>query len=213
MLDPSCPLGHDVFADSANNGPVGQALVTEFLPAFDLAFRTVADARARFLTGHSSGGWSSLWLQVTYPDNFGGTWSTSPDPVDFRDFQAIDVYHPGENMYFDRAGKERPLARVGGRSWSAFATFGLMEDVLGPGGQLRSFEAVFSPAAATVNPCDFGTARRGPSMPTWLMPGRNMIFVWSLSETGRRSDRNSPARSMSSWETKTRFISKERPSY
>ena len=152
LLDPSCPLGHDVFADSANNGPVGQALVTEFLPAFDLAFRTVADARARFLTGHSSGGWSSLWLQVTYPDSFGGTWSTSPDPVDFRDFQAIDVYHPGENMYFDHSGKERPLARVAGRVLVRYRTFGLMEDVLGPGGQLRSFEAVFSPRGGDGQP-------------------------------------------------------------
>ena len=32
VLDPSCPLGHHVFADSANNGPVGTALVSEFIP-------------------------------------------------------------------------------------------------------------------------------------------------------------------------------------
>jgi hypothetical protein len=40
MLDPSCPLGHHVFADSANNGPVGTALVEEFLPEFDQQFRS-----------------------------------------------------------------------------------------------------------------------------------------------------------------------------
>src|SRR5262249_7062787 len=33
LLDPSCALGHHVFADSANNGPVGAALVTELIPA------------------------------------------------------------------------------------------------------------------------------------------------------------------------------------
>jgi S-formylglutathione hydrolase FrmB len=152
VLDPSCPLGHDVFADSANNGPVGEALVTEFLPAFDRAFRTVADPRARFLTGHSSGGWSSLWLQVTYPDSFAGTWSTSPDPVDFRDFQGIDIYRPGENMYFDRKGEERPLARMEGEVALRFPSFARMEDVLGPGGQLRSFEAVFSPRGSDGKP-------------------------------------------------------------
>ena len=65
------------------------------------------------LNGHSSGGWSSLWLQVTYPDVFGGTWSTSPDPVDFRDFQRINLYAAGENMFRDRAGKRRPIARMG----------------------------------------------------------------------------------------------------
>jgi len=145
VLDPSCPLGHHVFADSANNGPVGEALVTEFLPAFERTFRTVADPRARFLTGHSSGGWSTLWLQIAYSDRFGGTWSTSPDPVDFRDFQRIDLYRSGENLYVDQAGKPRPLARFGQRVVLNFPDFSQMEEVLGPGGQLHSFEAVFSP--------------------------------------------------------------------
>ena len=101
VLDPSCRLGHHVFADSANNGPVGKALTTELIPALNKRFRTIPRASARFLTGHSSGGWSSLWLQVTYPEVFGGTWSTAPDPVDFRDFQRINLYRSGENMYVD----------------------------------------------------------------------------------------------------------------
>ncbi|HUG91561.1 MAG TPA: alpha/beta hydrolase-fold protein [Planctomycetaceae bacterium] len=145
VLDPGCPLGHHTFADSANNGPVGEALVTEFLPEFDRRFRSVAAPTGRFLTGHSSGGWSSLWLQVTYPDMFGGTWSTSPDPVDFRDFQRIDLYRPGENMYVDGEGNERPIARAGERVLLWYRSFARMEWVLGHGGQLHSFEAVFSP--------------------------------------------------------------------
>lgn len=144
-LDPSCPLGHHVFADSANNGPVGLALIQEFLPALDQQFRTVAAPTARFLTGHSSGGWSSLWLQVTYPDIFGGTWSTAPDPVDFHDFQQIDLYHAGSNMFRDSAGNRRPLARDHGRVAIWYDDFDRMETILGYGGQLRSFEAVFSP--------------------------------------------------------------------
>jgi hypothetical protein len=165
VLNPSCPLGHDVFADSANNGPVGEALVTEFLPAFDQAFRTVADPRARFLTGHSSGGWSSLWLQVTYPETFGGTWSTSPDPVDFRDFQLIDIYRPGENMFLDRAGKERPLARMAGQVLVRYRNFSVMEDVLGPGGQLCSFEAVFSPRGSDGKPAQLWDRKTGAINP------------------------------------------------
>ena len=161
LLDPSCPLGHDVFADSANNGPVGEALVSEFLPAFDQAFRTVADPRARFLTGHSSGGWSSLWLQVAYPESFGGTWSTSPDPVDFRDFQLIDIYSPGENMFLDHAGKERPLARMAGQVLVRYRNFSVMEDVLGPGGQLCSFEAVFSPRGRDGKPAQLWDRNTG----------------------------------------------------
>jgi S-formylglutathione hydrolase FrmB len=166
VLEPSCPLGHHVFADSANNGPVGTALVTEFLPAFDRAFRTVADPRARFLTGHSSGGWSSLWVQISHPDDFAGTWSTAPDPVDFRDFQQIDIYQPGTNMYVDAKGAERPLARIGLRPVLYYRNFCLMEDVLGPGGQLMSFEAVFGPSAPALDSSRITSGIRHP-MPLW----------------------------------------------
>lgn len=152
FLDPSCPLGHHVFADSDNNGPWGTALVSEFIPALDKAYRTIAAPTARFLTGHSSGGWSSLWAQVTWPEVFGGVWSTSPDPVDFRDFQRIDLYRPGENMYVDAKGDRRPLARVGGQPILWYRDFDQMETVLGPGGQLHSFEAVFSPRAKDGRP-------------------------------------------------------------
>jgi S-formylglutathione hydrolase FrmB len=151
-LDPSCPLGHHVFADSANNGPAGQSLVSELLPELDAQYRTVAAPTARYLTGHSSGGWSSLWLQVTYPDVFGGTWSTSPDPVDFRDFQQINLYQPGENMYRDATGARRPLARNGSQVLLWYDDFDHTEEVLGYGGQLHSFEAVFSPRGADSKP-------------------------------------------------------------
>ncbi len=145
MLNPDCPRGHHAFADSANNGPVGEALVTELIPHIDREFRTIPEPAARFLTGHSSGGWSSLWLQVAYPDFFGGTWSTAPDPVDFRDFQQIDLYRDGENMYVDRDGNRRPIARINNRPVLWYQDFADMEWALGYGGQLHSFEAVFSP--------------------------------------------------------------------
>ena len=61
---------------------------------------------ARLLTGHSSGGWSSLWLQLTNPDFFGGCWSSSPDPVDFSAFQVSDLYADA-NLYTDKDGEER----------------------------------------------------------------------------------------------------------
>ena len=142
VLDPSCRLGHHVFADSANNGPVGRALVEEFIPALEVTFRGNGK---RLLTGHSSGGWSSLWLQVAYPDVFAGVWSTSPDPVDFRDFQRIDLYRPGVNMFTDDKGDSRPIARQGGKVKLLYRGFSDMEVPFGRGGQLASFEAVFSP--------------------------------------------------------------------
>src|SRR5262249_3700477 len=116
VLDPSCRNGHHVFADSANNGPCGEALVKELIPAIESKYRAIAAPGTRYVTGHSSGGWSSLWLQVTYPDFFGGVWSTAPDPVDFRDFQRINIYKPETSMFVDDKGELRPIARMRGKA-------------------------------------------------------------------------------------------------
>jgi len=145
-LSGECKWGHHVYADSATNGPRGRALVDEMIPYIDKHFRTLAVPAGRLLTGHSSGGWSSLWLQVAYPDTFGGVWSTAPDPVDFRDWQQVNLYaDPPQSLYFDAKGAKRPIARRGTEPVLWYEAFGRMDDVLGRGGQLRSFEAVFSP--------------------------------------------------------------------
>jgi hypothetical protein len=145
-LNPDCQWGHHVFADSTTNGPRGESLIEELIPYLDRTYRTVPAATARFLNGHSSGGWSSLWLQVTYPDLFGGVWSTAPDPVSFHDYQQVDLYAwPPLSLYYDEHGQRRPIARRGREPLLWYESFGKMDDCLGRGGQLRSFEAVFSP--------------------------------------------------------------------
>lgn len=159
--DPTNYWGHCVFADSANTGPWGRALTEELIPAVEKQFHGPAGAEGgtaaqaasrRYVTGISSGGWSSLWLQVEYPDTFAGCWSHSPDPVDFRDFQRINLYAPSTNMYVDSQGHERPLARDGDTPTLFYKRFVAMESALGPGGQIRSFEAVFSPKGADGEP-------------------------------------------------------------
>jgi len=144
-LDATCRLGHHVFADSANNGPVGESLVRELIPHIEKTFRGIGTPRARFVTGHSSGGWSSLWLQITYPDFFGGCWSTAPDSVDFRDFQKVNIYQKDTSLLFDEKKEQRPLGRKAGKAVLFYKPFSDMEVVFGRGGQLFSFEAVFSP--------------------------------------------------------------------
>ena len=145
-LDGECGTGHHVFADSANNGPRGQALVEEFIPWLESKYPFSGSPEGRLLTGHSSGGWSSLWLQVTYPEVFGGTWSTAPDPVDFRAFQEIDIYAKDANAYRMPDGSRTPLARGRrGKPRIYCDDFCAMEEAIGDGGQIRSFEWVFSP--------------------------------------------------------------------
>lgn len=144
-IDAECPTGHHVFADSANNGPRGRSLVEELIPHLEKKFRIISDVDARYVTGHSSGGWSSLWLQVAYPDTFGGVWSTSPDPVDFTDFQRINIYDASDNMFTQRDGTLRPLSRGTPMGRLMYKPFSDREVVLGRGDQLFSFEGVFSP--------------------------------------------------------------------
>jgi hypothetical protein len=146
MLDESIPQGTHEFADSVNNGPWGTALTTEFLPYLERKYRMDARPSGRLLTGHSSGGWATLQLQVNYPRIFGGTWSTSPDPSDFHDFTGADLYAPNANMYRKPDGSPNPLIRSHGKVMATFEQFARLETVLGPyGGQIASFDWVFSP--------------------------------------------------------------------
>jgi S-formylglutathione hydrolase FrmB len=140
-LDGNCALGHSVYANSDNNGPWGDALTTEFIPLLEKNFRANG---ARLLTGHSSGGWAVLWLQTQYPKVFDGCWSSSPDPVDFRSFQKINLYED-TNMFYDKEDQQRLVATVAGFfPWSTMKTVYTMEHVIYRGEQMHSFDAVFS---------------------------------------------------------------------
>ncbi len=153
FLDESSPTGTHEFADSVNNGPWGQALTTEFIPWIEKQYAMDAVPSSRFLTGHSSGGWATLWLQVRYPTVFGGSWPTSPDPSDFHDFTGPDLYAANANVYRDATGNAYPLFRDHAKVIATFEQFAKMEAVLGPyGGQMASFDWVFSPKGADGRP-------------------------------------------------------------
>jgi len=153
-LDGNCRLGHSVYANSDNNGPWGDALVKEFIPELEKQYHCNG---ARLLRGHSSGGWTVLWLQTHYPTTFTACWSSSPDPVDFRDFQKINLYQ-GENMYYTKDSSLRSVATVAGRfPWVAMKQDCQMEYVVSRGEQMHSFDAVFSGKGVDGNPetiCD-----------------------------------------------------------
>jgi len=96
------PYYDDSYAvNNANEGPYGDAITQELIPYIDSHFRTYSARWARSLTGVSTGGWEALAQMVWYPDVYDGTWAVSPDPVDFRFHQLVNVYSDA-NAYFQK---------------------------------------------------------------------------------------------------------------
>lgn len=155
VLDESLPSGTHEFADSVNNGPWGKALTEELIPYLESRYRMDARPSGRFLTGHSSGGWATMWLQVNYPKIFGGTWSTAPDPTDFHDFTGPDlVSSPPQNLFHAPDGHPWMVVRISDVDVESLEQFAKQEAVIGPvGGQIASFEWVFSPRCPDGRPC------------------------------------------------------------
>jgi S-formylglutathione hydrolase FrmB len=147
LLDQSCSGGTHEFADSVNNGPWGMALTGDLIPYLEAQYRMDGKPSGRLLTGHSSGGWAALWLQVSYPMVFGGSWPTAPDPSDFRNFTGPNLRaDPLPNFYRKADHTPWPLMRETGKDTQTLEDYARQERVLGEqGGQLTSFEWAFSP--------------------------------------------------------------------
>jgi hypothetical protein len=163
------PYFDDSYAvNSANNGPYGDALLTELVPYLETHFRMIRAPWARALTGGSTGGWEALALQVYHPDFFGGTWVLYPDPVDFRNYEIPDIYsdtnafvHPvAEWMSYDVPAE----VEVNGQVRISVRMESQYEAVLGSharsGEQFAIWEATYGPAARDGYPAelwDLGT--------------------------------------------------------
>jgi len=187
--DANCYWGHSVFADSATNGPWGKALTKELLPFIDKEYGGLGPEH-RYLIGCSSGGWSSLWLQITYPDKFSGCWAYAPDPICFKHFQEIDIVS-GEvtNLYKNVQGKARALCIP--LSWGKAITYeamGRFEKVLAGGGQLASFSGVFSPRLDDGSPAlwfDYETGELKPEVIKQWQPydiNKNFPAIWKTHQ-------------------------------
>ena len=152
FLDGEGPFGDSYQLDSENNGPYGEALTTELIPAVEKEFRIIGDSDHRFVDGCSTGGWVSLALQLFYPEHFSGCYSYSPDPVDFHRMQLINVYDE-DNAFFNKSGLERPSRRdIYGEPDFTIKQEVESENVQGysntyttSGGQWGGWNAVYSP--------------------------------------------------------------------
>jgi S-formylglutathione hydrolase FrmB len=184
MLDESFPTGTHEFDNSVNNGPWGTALTAEFIPWIQTQYRMDAKASGRFLQGHSSGGWATLQLQIDYPRVFGGTWSTSPDPSDFHNFTGPDLYAPHANVYYEPDGTLYPLVRDKGKVVATFKEFAEQETVLGGyGGQIASFEWVFSPRGPDGQPEEMFDRKTGDVHPAVVAYWREHYDLAHLAKT------------------------------
>lgn len=152
FLDSQGPYGDTYQVDSENNGPCGKALTEELIPAIEKMVHYRPDAGKRFLAGASTGGWVALGLQIFYPDFFNGTWSYSPDPVDFEHYGLIDIYHD-ESAFVNRYGYPQPESRTiyGDMKWTMKEciaeenVMGRLGNYLSSGDQFGAYNAVFSP--------------------------------------------------------------------
>lgn len=155
VLDPESPNGHTLFADSDVNGPYGKALTEELIPELERRYPLIADANHRIITGHSSGGWATCWLATQYPEVFGAAWASSPDPVDFRRFERVNIYD--DRNFYERDGEEIPSARdTKGRVTITLRQEATREEILAKnnasGQQWDSWQAVWGSNAGNFRP-------------------------------------------------------------
>lgn len=139
-LDGDVSKGHSCYANSANNGPVGDAFAYEMIPWLDKHLRT---NKGRVIRGHSSGGWTVVYLLTHYPALFAGGNASAPDAVDFHRFTKTNPYSDSARVEFVDAltiGKKPDIEVVYDRSNIARS----IEDVIYRGEQNVSFDAVFS---------------------------------------------------------------------
>jgi enterochelin esterase-like enzyme len=148
------PYYDDSYAvNSANNGPYGDALMTELIPYLETHFRIIRKPYARLLSGGSTGGWESLALQLYHPDFFGGTWTLYPDPISFEHYQLINIYKD-DNAFFEPGHTwlkvVRPVMRTSeGQVEVTESQMSQLEATLGSHGrsgqQLEIWEAAYGP--------------------------------------------------------------------
>jgi pimeloyl-ACP methyl ester carboxylesterase len=92
FLDPTPFADWSGGVNSANNGPYGDAILTELVPYVEKQFRIIAEPYARILTGRASGGREALALQLMHPEFFGGAWIFHPWAFDFKKYFTLDIY-------------------------------------------------------------------------------------------------------------------------
>jgi hypothetical protein len=154
--------------NSENNGPYGDAIIQELIPAIEAKFRAIREPWGRMLSGGSTGGWIAVAHQVLYPDFYGGSFASCPDSLDFSYHQIVDIYKDRNAYYVDKGWMkvDRPNERSpDGNIQSMMKDENGYELVVGDksrsGGQWDIWEATYSPVGPDGYPKRIWNKRTG----------------------------------------------------
>lgn len=147
------PYYDDSYAvNSANVGPYGDAITQELIPEVEKRFRGIGQPWARALEGGSTGGWEAAASQIFYPDFYNGAYSFCPDPIDFRAYQAVNLYADKNAFWQEGPFGKVPRAEMRssiGEIQAVMEPAVRREEVMGTHGrsteQFGIWQAVFSP--------------------------------------------------------------------
>ncbi len=154
QLQHANPYYDDSYAvNSANVGPYGDAITQEVIPEVEEQFRGIGQGWARALYGGSTGGWEAAAMQIFYPKFFNDAFCFCPDPIDFRAYQAVNLYDDNNALWIESNWGKVPRPGERKTDGSLVTTMDRMnqrEAVLGSHGrstdQYDIWQAVFSPA-------------------------------------------------------------------
>jgi len=163
------PYFDDSYAvNSANLGPYGDAITYELIPYIEKNYRGIGQGWARTLYGGSTGGWESLGVQIFYPDEYNGTWTFCPDPIDFRAYSLVNIYEHKNAYYLDTRWKRTPRPGFRNEIGEVLSTneeMNHLELVLGTncrsGCQYDIWQAVFGPVGENGYPKPIWDKRTG----------------------------------------------------
>ncbi|HUN63734.1 MAG TPA: hypothetical protein VMU53_17175 [Candidatus Sulfotelmatobacter sp.] len=150
------PYYDDSYAvNSANLGPYGDAITQELIPEVETRFRGIGQPWARALEGGSTGGWEAAASQIFYPDFYNDAYAYCPDPIDFRAYQAVNIYKDTNAFWEESPFARLPRAEMRSSTGEILAVMEptvRREEVMGTHGrsteQFGIWQAVFSPVGS-----------------------------------------------------------------
>lgn len=144
FIDTGTNYGSTYFTDTKAGG-AWDAWMAKLVKEVDQRYRTKAEAKARAVVGHSTGGFNAVSLGLRHPELFSVIGASAPDGLDFE-------------HWLTEGGKVRP-------TWLAWSR---LEDGVGGMGQLVSYAAAWSPEGEKF-PWDLDSgAVKEPGWSAWL---------------------------------------------